>query len=196
MRYGSHPTSRATCLCNLYCRSSSNVKALHVNTGEHHNTTQGIIILDINFVTIIRFTQYSQRMQHDAVYWHYFKLKCSLLLSRFHLPLPYEYSALLVSFLPFPLLPAPSLFQCTAPPWQSFLWFDVHILWSSNSNYMIRFLFHIFYLFVLQAQPYRWRERSSRETPTESNDCHCQFSNKNNFCRIEKSHLLVLLTSH
>ena len=67
MRYGSHPTSRATCLCNLYCRSSSNVKALHVNTGEHHNTTQGIIILDINFVTIIRFTQYSQRMQHDAV---------------------------------------------------------------------------------------------------------------------------------
>ena len=46
-------------LCNLYCRSSSNVKALHVNTGEHHNnyTTQGIIIiiLDYQFLDIYEF---------------------------------------------------------------------------------------------------------------------------------------------
>ena len=33
----------------------------------------------------------------------------------FHLPLLYEYSTLLVSFLPFPLRPAPSIFQCIAP---------------------------------------------------------------------------------
>ena len=59
MQYGSHPTLCATSLCNLYCRSSSNVKALHVNTGEHHNnyTTQGIliIILDYQFLDIYEF---------------------------------------------------------------------------------------------------------------------------------------------
>ena len=85
---------------------------------------------------IIRFAQYLQHMQHNAVYWHYFELKCSLLVSRFQLPLPYEYSTLLVSFLPFPLLPAPSLFQWTAPYWNfcdfmyTYFEIEIRITWS------------------------------------------------------------------
>ena len=78
---------------------------------------------------------------------------------------------------------------------------EIFVIWCSHTlklKFELHdqiFVPHFLYIFT-SSTTLPMKERSSRETPTESNDYHCQFSNKNNFCQIEKSHLLVLLTSH